>query len=90
MMIINLNTNYREIAASLLATSLADPIVRTLSVILRTVFNRFWSATVTSVVPFCPGLANDFGSATSKGILVLLRLGLDRCIQLLLCGVKGF
>ena len=77
VMIVNLNTVYRELATSFHSSSKTDLIVWALWVIFRTVHDRLVSAMSTAICNFLLGLADRFGSKYSKSILVLLRLGLN-------------
>jgi hypothetical protein len=77
VMIINLNTTYRELATSFHCPSRANPIMQAPWVSFGTVHGRLVSTTSTRVNTLLLGLANRFGSAYSKGILVLPGLGLD-------------
>ena len=77
VMIINLNTTYRELAASLLACGVPDSIAWAPWIILGTVHNRLWSTTVSFVEVLPSVLANVLPSTYSKGISMLLSPALD-------------
>ena len=77
LIVVNLDTTYRECAPSFLRTSRADSIMWALRVIFRTVHDRYFSTMSAKVGIFFPGFTKGFGSTYSKSILVLLSLGLD-------------
>jgi hypothetical protein len=77
LIVVNLDTTYRELTPSFLCTSRADSVTWASRVIFRTVYNRCFSTTSAKVSILFPGFAKGFGSTYSKSILVLLSPGLD-------------